>query len=185
MSKMDDYSDDSDISIGEGAVIRPYQFEPMRDLPSDEEASSLSSENESDYESDALDTEVDVDEWCDCNYCIHMPTPNERRCCKRTHIVDQKCDRLPCITHHEGFQANCLNIHVLEASYYDYVIDHGQREEDQPIHELYRYLAYRRFTRWIYGLLPNRCRKVIPACAVKAIRERFPSEEYCGFKYPE
>jgi hypothetical protein len=50
---------------------------------------------------------------------------------------------------------------------------------------LYRYIAYRRFTRWVYGLLGKRNRRVVPACAVKAIREAFPSEEYAGFKYPE
>lgn len=50
---------------------------------------------------------------------------------------------------------------------------------------VYRYIAYRRFTRWMYGLLGRKQRKVIPSCAVMAIRDRFPSEEYCGFKYPQ
>ena len=53
------------------------------------------------------------------------------------------------------------------------------------LYRLYRHIAYRRFPRWVYGLLGKRIRKVIPFCAVVAIREAFPSEEYCGFRYPQ
>lgn len=116
-----------------------------------------------------------------------MPTLEESKCCQNTNVVDGKleAENISCITKHDGFRANCLNIHVLEASYYDYVLQSGLPEENQRIHELYRHIAYRRFTRWVYGLLGKRIRKVIPSCAVVAIREAFPSEEYCGFRYPQ
>ncbi|XP_060582264.1 P2X purinoceptor 7-like [Ruditapes philippinarum] len=177
---MEEFSDESDYFEGEEYRLQPYQFEPTNDSLTVSESSS--SDSEYDGEEDAI---PDVSDWCRCDQCIPMPTANECRCCRTMNIVDQKTEGLQCITEHEGFQVNCLNIHVLETSYYEYVLDRGQLEEDQLIHELYRYLAYRRFTRWVYGLLSKKCRKVIPSCAVKAIRDTFPSEEYCGFKYPQ
>jgi hypothetical protein len=51
--------------------------------------------------------------------------------------VDGKAEAegVPCITLHEGFQVNCLNIHVLETSYYELIHNNGPREENQEIHE--------------------------------------------------
>ena len=54
-----------------------------------------------------------------------------------------------------------------------------------PLSSLYRYLAYRKFTRWIHRRLSHHNRKVIPACAVTRIQLSFPSAEgYTGFIYP-
>ncbi|KAH3818144.1 hypothetical protein DPMN_119740 [Dreissena polymorpha] len=66
-----------------------------------------------------------------------MPTAHERRCCQSTNIVDGKAEAegVPCITLQEGCQVNCLNIHVLETSFYEYKHDYGPREEGQQIHE--------------------------------------------------
>ncbi|XP_060607910.1 uncharacterized protein LOC132760038 [Ruditapes philippinarum] len=146
---------------------------------------------QSESDSDSLDNSSDdsyignVDDWCGC--CVNMPSAHERKCCQSTNIVGGKTEAegVPCITLQEGFQVNCLNIHVLKTSYYEFVHDHGPREENQEIHELYRYLACRRFTRWVYGLLPKNCRRVITACAVNAIRTQFPSAQYSGFEYPQ
>ena len=44
-------------------------------------------------------------------------------------------------------------------------------------------MAYRRFVQWIWHRLGRHKRKILPACVVQKIRETFPSEEYCGFKY--
>ena len=53
------------------------------------------------------------------------------------------------------------------------------------IYRTFRHIAYRRFTRWIWQLLRKRQRKCLPACAVTKIRERYPSQQYCGFRYPD
>ncbi|XP_045207039.1 uncharacterized protein LOC123559368 [Mercenaria mercenaria] len=121
---------------------------------------------------------------CTCGLCSRMPTFLESGCCEVNDIVKSKMGDLHCITEHEGFIANCLNIHVLEASYYEFVENEGYPLEGQLIHETYRYLAYRRFVRWIFHRLPKKMRKVLPACVVTSIRTKFPSETYCGFKYP-
>jgi hypothetical protein len=43
---------------------------------------------------------------------------------------------------------------------------------------------YRRLVRWIYHWLGNRNRKVLPSCLIKATTDQFPSQQYCGFRYP-
>lgn len=64
-----------------------------------------------------------------------MPTLQESKCCHNTNIVDSKMEseQLHCITEHEGFIGNCVNIHVLETSYYEFIQSEGLHEE--PIHE--------------------------------------------------
>lgn len=51
------------------------------------------------------------------------------------------------------------------------------------VSRVYRHLAYRRFVRWIWHFLGKTNRKISPACVVSKIREAFPSEQYCGFRY--
>ena len=74
---------------------------------------------------------------CKRNHCTTMSIKRESKCCKDTHIVDDKIleAEIECITLHEGFQANCLNQYVLETSYYEYVQENGPLEEDQLIHK--------------------------------------------------
>ena len=65
-----------------------------------------------------------------------MRNLRESKCCQTTNVVDGRLEELDinCITEHEGFRVNCLNHHVLEVAYYDYVIQEGPREEHQRIH---------------------------------------------------
>ena len=73
---------------------------------------------------------------CQCNNCINMPTVIEAKCCQTTNVVDGKIEETStCIPEHEGFISNCLNIHVMEVAYYDYVLTSGPLEEYQLIHQ--------------------------------------------------
>ena len=49
----------------------------------------------------------------------------------------------------------------------------------------YRFIAYRQLTQWCWGWLGQSVRVILPSCAVSSIRSTFPSEQYCGFKYPD
>ncbi|XP_062587308.1 P2X purinoceptor 7-like [Saccostrea cucullata] len=176
--------------------IQPYMFEPLGKDRSTNTCNSLSesdhheSHSESGRESPTSSEDVTrepVESWCNCGNCVEMPTSRENKCCRNTNIVNGKVDEksLQCITEHEGFIVNCLNHYVLETSYYEYIQDNGRQNEREPIHELYRHLAYRRFVRWVYHILGKKNRRILPSCVVSKIRQTFPSQTYCGFKYPE
>lgn len=64
-----------------------------------------------------------------------MATSLECRCCTEIDALDIKRGELRCITHHEGFVANCLNRDVLEISMYEYVVYEGPLDDNEPIHE--------------------------------------------------
>ena len=66
-----------------------------------------------------------------------MPTAVERSCCKKNPIVNGKIEaaNLTCITEHEGFRVICLNVHVLELSFYDFVLKSGPPVEGETLHK--------------------------------------------------
>ncbi|XP_033762489.1 P2X purinoceptor 7-like [Pecten maximus] len=168
--------------------IHPYMYEPEAsngDHHIDSDSSDCPAElhlcDVSDTDSAA--SNQPVGEWCSCGMCTHMPTEEERKCCHDMSILEEKMTNINCITHHEGFIANYLNLHVLETSYYEYADTYGPGAQED-IHRMYRLIAYRRFIRWTWKVLGKKNRRVIPACAVTAIRKQFPSEQYTGFKYP-
>ncbi|XP_076112427.1 P2X purinoceptor 7-like [Mytilus galloprovincialis] len=180
--------------------VQPYMYEPViqritgaesheLDVTDDEESHSSTSDVEDESEKLDMSTARRLQNisWCKCQNCSLMPTVQESKCCQETNIIDGKIEEaaITCITHHEGFVANCLNIYVLETSYYEYLQENGPFDPSQMIHENYRYLAYRRFTRWIYRVLGKHRRVVLPSCVVGKIRKQFPAEQYTGFKYPK
>ena len=66
-----------------------------------------------------------------------MPTREECICCHGLRAVnDKRLEKgVHCITDSTGFQANCLDLDVLETSYYEFREVHGPPEENQPIHK--------------------------------------------------
>ena len=114
-----------------------------------------------------------------------METGKESICCREIeqylNIVEY--DKVKCMTDHEAFKGLCLNHFVVQTAMYSYLEDIGPLDRNELPHNTYRYLAYRSLTRFVYQRLGRYQRKVIPACCVKAIREKYPAEEYCGFKY--
>ncbi|XP_060085557.1 P2X purinoceptor 7-like [Ylistrum balloti] len=167
--------------------IEPYMYEPQRKQDNDQDDSDSSDHSDDSSDSSLENASPDHDgstEWCSCNLCTPMPTEEERQCCRDMIILQEKLEDIECITHHEGFIANCLNIHVLETSFYEYADEHGDEGQSQNIHRMYRLVAYRRFIRWTWKRLGKKNRKVIPACAVAAIHRAFPSESFTGFRYP-
>ena len=71
-----------------------------------------------------------------------MPTSVECVCCKEITATANKCEvsgsdvRVTCITEHEGFDAVCLNVWVLQTSFFSYRYHYGTRDvRDTPTHE--------------------------------------------------
>ncbi|XP_041348808.1 uncharacterized protein LOC121378581 isoform X1 [Gigantopelta aegis] len=170
--------------------ILPYQFEPLVNEERHIFINNSDTEEETDSESEGGDTDGarpipdgrfgDLG-WCDCGNCALMATVEECLCCMEVPAARYKADMADdeCVSQHEGFIVNCLNMHVLELAMLDYVRMDGPLDDNDPIHETYRYVAYRRFARWI----GQRNRRVLPACVVVKIRDSFPSEIYTGFQY--
>ncbi|CAN7940212.1 unnamed protein product [Ixodes pacificus] len=119
--------------------------------------------------------------WCDCGRCTSMPTYRECFCCRE---LPQAVRKQPaeCITVHTDFLKLCLNVAVLAVAYCE-VREKGL-EHPHEFHEKYRFVAYRQFTRWMWGRLGAGNRRVLPACVVEKTRKTFPSQQYTGFRYP-
>lgn len=59
---------------------------------------------------------------------------------------------------------------------------HKSELEPAEANNMYRYGAYRQFSRFIYGRLGKTDRRMAPSCVTHAIREEFPAAHYTGFK---
>ena len=77
---------------------------------------------------------------CHCGHCEIMPTVVECRCCCEIDEITNKFQEcgstVHCITEHDGFEAVCLNLWVLQAAYFSYRQHYGSRDtREQPLHE--------------------------------------------------
>ncbi|KAI4796407.1 hypothetical protein KUCAC02_027787 [Chaenocephalus aceratus] len=114
-----------------------------------------------------------------------MPTSRENKCCHNYGKVKEEMGEEVCITDCRTFNINCLDRDVLRVSRYEYAHHNGPYGDEETEHEVYRHLAYRRFCFLIWQKLGRGNRRVIPSCAVLAIRKAFPNPEsvaYTGFK---
>ncbi|XP_069115677.1 P2X purinoceptor 7-like [Argopecten irradians] len=184
-------TDDNEIpDVNNVFKIEPYQFEPLRAEKSCDDRQNSDSEDSDIDDEEAIQVEQRLHNtaWCECGNCSSMTTMEECVCCAEIDLVHYKTEtadqEIHCIIEHESFIANCLNRHVLHVSMYEYLENVGPFDDNDPIHEIYRHIAYRRFVRWIWHRLGRHNRKILPSCVVQKIRETFPSEQYCGFRYP-
>ncbi|XP_052260163.1 uncharacterized protein LOC127864534 [Dreissena polymorpha] len=155
---MEDDSDYDEFSV------QPYMYEP-------EFSDSQSDFSDSDSGSEDNFADAQDDHRIECKCCTEYPELMER--------MDEA--GVKCITEHTGFKANCLHPDVIEVSFYEFLDVNGPIGDEEPIHEVYRYISYRRLARWIWHRLSKKDRRPLPSCAVAAIRQRFPSDSYIGF----
>ena len=65
-----------------------------------------------------------------------MPTAVECVCGTEIEEVVNKKEQSQCITQHEGFEAVCLNIWVLQTAYFSYRQRYGTHDvRGQPLHK--------------------------------------------------
>ena len=74
---------------------------------------------------------------CVCERCQLMDTNEECLCCQEVAPISEKMEdkHLKCITEHDGFRGNCLNIDVLEVSMYEFIDRDGPLDDNEPIHK--------------------------------------------------
>lgn len=126
-----------------------------------------------------------------------MESPRERVCCYDIQECLEKLDdaiikyglpdRYKCLVHHQGFIAVCLQEDVLEVAWLAYKQHYGNRAyENNNRHKKLRHIAYRQLARYLFGVVGQTNRYILPSCAVNMIRDTFPpplNEEVTGFKY--
>lgn len=117
----------------------------------------------------------------------------ERVCCQDVFECTERMDEAiyrygmidpyECITQHPGFVRNCLQEEVVENAWLVYKGQYGRQAYDGPRHKKLRHVAYRQFAHFLYGILGMHNRHALPSCAVKLIRDTYPSDNntYTGY----
>ena len=75
--------------------------------------------------------------WNKNKSCGQFKTQAECVCCVEITATDhirESCD-LECITQHQSFIDNCLNVRVLEVSMYDFIQREGPLDDNEHINE--------------------------------------------------
>ncbi|XP_046557181.1 uncharacterized protein LOC124266416, partial [Haliotis rubra] len=160
----DSSSDCEEFSLNQENV-QPYSFEPTRanfpdfkvktryDQVHDVEPSEdLLSSN---IVSSSAESDSSRPPWCTCGHCVHMQSEVEELCCQDVAPIREKLDTSNhnCITSHPGLHDVSLSKYSMEAYYNEFIDSSGPIGDDEPIHKIYRHLAYRRFTYWIWQKL--------------------------------
>ncbi|OCT57273.1 hypothetical protein XELAEV_18003785mg [Xenopus laevis] len=123
-------------------------------------------------------------DWCLCGMCLPMTTAIESLCCYEVDIIHSK---IPvegfCITDNEEYKFECVN---RDRADWNYRMSKFRITKFPPLAKYMRALrkiAYRAFIVWIYTFLGLHNHRVIPACVVRDIREKFPDPKgkYTGF----
>ena len=101
-----------------------------------------------------------------------MPTPEENVCCRSR----------ACLTTIDTFETIVLNRDVLSVA----IVHRADVYSKDPLYapSIYRKAAYRQWTLWRCGYLGRGNRRVIPACVIWAMRDKYPAPDgiYLGFK---
>ena len=96
-------------------MLRPYNFQPIRDIrPAEEANASSSSDSEEEHVNrHEYENRTENSNWCSCACCAPMPKVPECICCKEISEVRAKMGNYPCITDHRKFNIVCLDTEVL------------------------------------------------------------------------
>ena len=188
-SKEDESSESSE-SLPDLSFLKPYDFEPtLKDFPMDF--------NDQDTEKVSRIGNLD---WCNCGECQPMDSEAESLCCLDTNevpddyfegqllglvlinlyyslytfLINEFILGNKCVTKSTGFQEVCLSKNVLKTVLS--ALNELRGDSITATNSSYRFAGYKQYTWWVHNRLGKGVRKVIPSCAIWAIRTAFPSE---------
>ena len=154
--------------------LQPYDFEP------DATTSHLS--QQSDNVVHMPPSKKGHTNWCICGKCRRMETEDESKCCREPgEVPGEYFGEHECITNNENFQTVCLHNEVLKTTLF---MLNNVRDGINISNQSTRYAGYRQYTWWVHNRLGKGVRKVIPSCAIWAIRDTYPetSNNYVPFQ---
>ena len=162
---------DSETEATDLTTLRPYDMEP--EFSSGESNDSDNDDYVTDHfydETEHLERIGNTD-WCNCKCCRPMTTFQESICCKEEVPIEYFSTHT-CITEHEDFRTVCTNPAVLRTTLS--ALNHLRGDIIAYENNSLRYAGYRQFTWWIHNRLGKGVRRVIPSCAIWAIRDMYP-----------
>ena len=103
-----------------------------------------------------------------------METEEESLCCHDENIPDWYFNGKICITENDDFQVVCLHKEVLKTVLR--MLNNIRGDGIDIQNKSLRYAGYRQYTWWVHNRLGRGVRKVIPSCAIWAIRDTHPAD---------
>ena len=165
---------DLETDVIDPSNIIPYDFEPEISAESSGGSGSEEESEGNDSGDENNTARIGNTNWCTCRCCRSMETYQESLCCKDDVPEDILGDNI-CITQHEEFLIVCLNTAVLRTTLS--MLNNLQGDQIQYENISYRYAAYRQFIWWTHNRLGQGVRRVIPSCAIWAIRDMYPDPD--------
>ncbi|XP_064471498.1 P2X purinoceptor 7-like [Ornithodoros turicata] len=171
---------ESENEFSDDLGVRPYIFDPQ--LGSDEESGDA-------QEHAAVGRRVEEFDWCSCGNCMQMEDEISSVCCNEQGRVQDVMEdaNVLCITYHHLFHKHCLDADTIDLEKIKMLGTDSNSLGGRRRNKAKRYIAYRQFIFWIYHRLGEGNRVVIPSCAIRRIRDEFPSEDgdYTGFRHAQ
>ncbi|XP_041455738.1 uncharacterized protein LOC121432115 [Lytechinus variegatus] len=191
-SDYNDSDDDDDGEVGElegeeeerlvderDQIPQPYQHEPEPVQPPEPGAIPLG--DGVGFRGNRDITRLDprnTDNWCQCGHCEILPSFNvgDCLCCREIAEVAKEGEGVECITQARDFYPAILNPVTLYIAWQHFT-ERWRRQArafGARNNEKYRYVAYRQFVRWCWGILGKDIRVQLPACVQAIIKNTYP-----------
>ena len=149
--------------------LKPYEFEPSDEYTSDSSSEFIESKS-SEHENRVGNTS-----WCSCEKCCIETREVDCLCCKEVPAISEKqFENHVCVTDSIEYSKLCLEPIVLKNVLVGFHETKGDPLEQNVTNKSMRFAAYKQFIWWIFQRLGKGNRRVIPACVLWKIRNRFP-----------
>eukprot|EP00057_Strongylocentrotus_purpuratus_P024696 XP_011679170.1 PREDICTED: uncharacterized protein LOC105445373 [Strongylocentrotus purpuratus] len=172
---------DGDAAAVLGAGAQAYLHEPEQRLPQDAERQNFGDARpRGNLDNTRLDPN-NTENWCKCGgHCEVLPSfgVGDCICCREIPKVVAEADMQStlCITQAPSFHPAILDPISLYIAWQHFTEKWRRQARSFAArnNEKYRYVAYRQFVRWCWGILGKDIRVQLPACVQAKIKKTYP-----------